>query len=234
MKVKIKSFLIFLIFLASANSLPALVQVVQQEMGQYHNHDSQFTDLYSLYNQIFSPLRDYTMYGMYVASVLRVWSFNPYYGLPYSSSTWLSAHYNQKIIIYLTSTYQYSPITHSSLESDRFYQTMMLVKTSSKKFKIAIFSILVLKKIRLRPEDIIFYLGGRISPNLTYDLNFKINTEDLQMVTYFYLEGRITPTITYDFKFYIDTDKLYLEPVRTFSIIDNPISHSRFALNYSF
>ncbi len=207
---------LFLQFLLVVSvSYPVRAQVVKpfrpglKESSGSHVNSTIFAASEGLYFQIFMPVGNYiSKYGNFGWPGFQTWSFSP---LP---KVWVSplymqrpgAYYDQNISLYLLrSQYNYSYIPLIRLNSNRFYQTMVLALTPGDKYKVTIFSNLVLNKVKIRSDNIFLNFEGTITPNLTYNLNFDLNT-----------------------------DGLYVDPVRLIDLNSSSIPDSKFTLHYYF
>jgi hypothetical protein len=162
-----------------------------------------------MYNQIFMPVGDYgTLYGVPAWRTLRSWSFSP---IP---EAWPGAmemiepgiYYDRNISFYLLrSKFKYSYLPLFGLHSSRFYRTVILALTPDNKYAFTIFSNLVLNKVQFRSDYILFDFEGKITSNLTYNINFDL-----------------------------DTEGMYVDPVRLIDLNYSLIPDSTFTLHYHF
>ena len=86
------------------------------------------------------------------------------------------SYYDQNISFYLMSSrFKYSYLPLFELHSNRLYQILTHTLTHDDG-KYTIFSNLMLNKVQFKSDNIYFDFEGKITQNLTYNLNFDINT----------------------------------------------------------
>jgi hypothetical protein len=136
-----------------------------------------------LYNQIFMPIGNLTVkYSIFRGYGFKTWSFSP---LPtaWPATIYMvepGTYYDQNIAFFLLrSQFKYSYRPLYGLYSSRFYQTLIFALTPDDKYNFSVFSTLGLNKVQFKSDYIYLVFEGKITPNLTYNINFDLNTDGI-------------------------------------------------------